>query len=129
MGKSLSAYLQDVLLQKIIDDAGEIHVCSAEPTTYTQAVTTFSLGGGSAVGKFGSLTNGTSGRRISYTQTTYTGAADQTDTGTHVAVVQTTASGGSDQLLFVTTCTNVSVTTGNNLQFNAFNVELNDTPT
>lgn len=43
---ALNNDLWDELLQAVIDATDEVHLCSAEPTTYTEATSTYSLGNG-----------------------------------------------------------------------------------
>ena len=66
MAKYVHDNILDAALQYLIDNANKICLCSAEPTTYTEAVTTYMLGNKViSSANFGSIANGAvSGRKV-----------------------------------------------------------------
>ena len=87
------SYLNDRVLDNglsVLDlEATHIHICSAEPTTFAQATSTYALGAKAlgAGGVFGAPAARTpSGRRVSSTAIT-DGAVTANGTATHYAVV------------------------------------------
>jgi len=95
-------------------------VCNAQPTTRIEAVTTFALAdvvmaGGDYVNADGDV----SGRKV--TVATKTGVTvDTSGTATHVSLSDAT------RLLYVTTCTSQVLTSGNTVDFPAWDVEVAD---
>lgn len=83
-----------------------VHVCSAQPTTYTEASTTYQLATQAVTGGNYALANGdTSGRKDTCTPATGT-TIDNSGTATHVAHTSGTT------LKRVTTCTSQVLTAG-----------------
>ena len=118
MAKAIPDAILDLMLDQTEGTA--VHVCSAEPTTYTQASATFKLAtqaitGANIVGAAGDV----SGRKNTYTPPTGT-SITATGTATHVAVTTGTT------LLMVTTCTSQAVSSGGTLDIAAFDHELPD---
>lgn len=108
MAKSAHADVQDFGLNTIKTNATRMCLCSAEPTTYTQAITTFELADVTmASGDFTIANGDTSGRKITVAAKTAI-SVDASGTGTHVALVDVTNS----KLLFVTTCASQAVSVG-----------------
>lgn len=95
-------------------------VCSAEPTTRTEAVTTFKLADvAMAGGDFTKADGDTSGRKV--TVASKSGVpVDSSGTATHVALVDAT------RLLRVTTCTSQALTAGNTVNFPSHKYEIAD---
>lgn len=99
-------------------------VCSAQPTTRTEAVTTYKLADvtltpGDGNGDF-TITNGdASGRKVTISEQTDI-PVDSTGTATHVAICDDT------RLLLVTTCTSQALTSGNTVTVPAFDDEIAD---
>lgn len=100
----------------------DLHICSAEPTTYTEAVTTYTLGDQQDVTITGPTNGDVSGRKVTVGAIS---AGDVTGTGTatHVALVDTNTSA-----LLVTEALSSSqaVTSGNTFSLNAFDIEIPD---
>ena len=97
--------------------------CSAEPTTRTEAVTTFALADVAMTAGAGNdytIADGdTSGRKV--TTAAKNGVlVDTTGTATHIALVDGT------RLLRVTTCTSQALTAGNTVNFPAWKAEIAD---
>lgn len=111
----------DAFLDYIADNADRVDVCSTGPTTYTQATSTYTLGNttltlGDGNGDW-TITNGdTSGRKITLAQQTGI-TATGTGSAQHIAFTN-----GTDTLIAVATCTSQSVTSGNTITINSFDV-------
>lgn len=95
-------------------------LCTAEPTTYTQATATNKLADVTmASGDFTNADGSTSGRKV-----TVAGKAgvpvDTTGSATHVALCDATT------LLYVTTMTSQALTSGNTVDIGAWVVEIAD---
>ena len=95
-------------------------VCSTQPTTRTEAVTTYKLADVVIDGSDFSKANGdVSGRKLTVaSQSSVT--VDSTGTATHVAICD-----GSN-LLYVTTCTSQVLTSGNTVTIPAWDIEIED---
>lgn len=120
MGKTVTDATMDAMLDAAEGD--RVAVCSAEPTTYTEAVTTFKLAiktiGG---GDFTAADGDTSGRK----NTLATQSAvpiDASGTATHVAI----ANSGTSTLRRVTTCTSQALTSGGTVDIGSHKHELAD---
>lgn len=125
MAKSINDTVLDGALD-IIATGTEITVCSAQPTTYAEAHTTYMLAhnvltAGDGNGDFTITDGDSSGRKVRITQ-----QADITitnsGTATHVAITVT----GTSTLLLVTTCTGQALTAGNTVTIPAFDDEIAD---
>ena len=119
MAKSVHNDVLDAALDKIAT-ATLMTACSAEPTTYTEAITTFALADVTMVG--GDYTNAdgdADGRKVSVAQKAGV-TVDTTGDATHVALTD-----GVD-LLYVTTCTLQNLTSGNTMTFPTWDAEIAD---
>jgi hypothetical protein len=108
----------DAGLDYVADNADKIVVCSQEPTTYTQAATTYFLGGVAIDSTDFTKANGdVSGRKITLAQ--QTGTVTNTGTASHWAVIDDT-----DTELVATGALSASqgLTADNPLQINAVDV-------
>lgn len=99
-------------------------VCSAQPTTRTEAVTTYALADialtpGDGNGDFTIANGDVSGRKLTITQQADVNI-DADGTATHVAICDGT------NLLYVTTCTSQALTSGNTVTFPAWDIEVAD---
>jgi len=109
----------------ILDQADLMTVCSAEPTTYTEAITTFKLADVAVTPDtdFTKADGDTNGRKV--TVAAKAGVLiDTSGTGTHIALVKSTGS----VLLYVTTCTSQALVANglNTVDFPAWKVEIAD---
>lgn len=119
MAKSVSNLVLDAALDKIAT-ANIMTACNAEPTTRTQAVTTFALADvAMAGGDFTKADGDVNGRKTTVAQKADV-LIDATGDATHVALCDAT------DLLYVTTCTLQSLTSGNTVTFPAWKVEIAD---
>lgn len=105
----------------VLDQADLMTVCSAEPTTRTEAITTFKLADVAMTPDTDyTKANGTvSGRKVTVAAKSGVNV-DSSGTATHVALVDAT------RLLYVTTCTSQALTSGNTVNFPAWAVEIAD---
>lgn len=122
MGKIVDDAVLDGALNIIKNNATQISVCATQPTTYTQAITTFMLAIKSTLtGTDFTVANGdTSGRKVTVAQqatisVTNSGNAD------HIALC-----GAASTLYYVTTCTTQALTAGNTVTIPTWKVELAD---
>lgn len=98
-------------------------VCSAEPTTYTQAITTYELADVSATSSDYTIADGAvSGRRV--TMAAKTGITIDVDgLGTHIAIVDS----GASLLLYVTECSGTAtLSAGLTCNFGSWYIEIAD---
>lgn len=119
MAKSVHNDVLDAALTEIAT-ATEMTLCNAQPTTLTEATTTFALADVVMAG--GDYTNAdgdTNGRKVTVASKSSINV-DVTGTGTHVAL------NDGVSLLYVTTCTNQAVTSGNTITFPAWDIEIAD---
>ena len=119
--------IPDAILDKTLDEiatATKQVLCSAQPTTYAEANSTYALA--DIVidsGDFTKANGDTSGRKV--TIGAQTGVLiDTSGTGTHIALIRTADS----TLIYVTTCTSQAVTANgsNTVNMPAWDIELAD---
>lgn len=119
MGKSVHNQILDAALDELATGT-VMTACSSEPTTRTEAVTTYKLATHVMAG--GDYTNAdgdTSGRKCTIAQQADI-TIDSTGTATHVAICD------ASNLLYVTTCTSQALTSGGTVTFPAWDVEIAD---
>ena len=115
MAKALPTATNDGELD-IIATATEIVVCSAQPTTYTEAHTTYKLAATTlSGGDFTKAAGSPDGRKVTIAAKSGVSISN-TGTATHVALTIT----GSSTLVLVTTCTSQSLTSGGTVDIPAF---------
>lgn len=124
MGKSIHNDVLDAALSYISSNCTRQIACSAEPTTYTEANSTYALADVTlAGGDFATADGDTSGRKL--TTGAKTGALiDVSGTATHIAQVDVS----NTKLLGVTTCTSLALTANgsNTVNFPAWKREIAD---
>jgi hypothetical protein len=105
----------------VLDQADLMTVCSAEPTTRTEAITTFKLADIAMTPNtdFTKADGDTSGRKVTVAAKSGV-TVDSSGTATHVALTDAT------RLLYVTTCTSQALTAANTVNFPAWKVEIAD---
>lgn len=120
MAKVIPDARLDVMLDQL--EGTRIDVCSAEPTTYTEATSTYTLATTTLAGGDYTAANGdTSGRKntiAAKTGVSITGSG----TATHVCVTTS----ASSRIEFVTTCTSQALTSGGTVDIGSFKIELAD---
>ena len=120
MAKSVHNDVLDAALNIILNNCNLMTACNAEPTTRTEAVTTYALADAVMTsGDFAVADGDSSGRKL--TVAAQAGeAVDVSDDATHVALVDGT------RLLYVTTCTLQTLTSGNTVDFGSWKIEIAD---
>lgn len=120
-GKSVHDDVLDAALAYISANADRISVCSTQPTTYTEAITTYKLAI-STTPTFQSPGDGdVSGRKLTVDEEA-TITVDATGDAEHVALCDS----GSTKLLYVTTCTLQGLTSGNTVTIPTWDIEIAD---
>jgi hypothetical protein len=120
MGKAVHDDVIDGAHNTIKNNANLMVLCSAQPTTRAEAVTTYALADvAMASGDFTVADGDGSGRKVTI------GAkanfpVDTSGTANHVALVDGT------RLLYVTTCASQALTSGNDVSTNAWKAEIGD---
>lgn len=122
MAKSVNAAVLDLALNDIKNNGNKMVVCSAQPTTYTEANATFMLANVAMAGTDYTLAAGdTSGRKV--TTASKTGITiTNSGTATHVAIIDTV----NAALKLVTTCTSQALSTGGTVDIPAWKWEINN---
>ena len=105
----------------ILDQADLMTACSAEPTTRTEAITTFKLADIAMTPNtdYTKADGDTNGRKVTVAAKS-TVNVDTSGTATHIALVDAT------RLLYVTTCTSQALTSGNTVNFPTWKIEIAD---
>lgn len=105
----------------VLDQADLMTVCSQQPTTRTEAVSTYKLADVAVTPDtdFTKADGDTSGRKVTVAAKSSV-TVDSSGTATHIALVDGT------RLLYVTTCTSQALTAGNTVNFPAWDVEIAD---
>lgn len=120
----MAKVIPDAILDAMLDvcEGDTVCVCSAEPTTYTEAYTTYMLARQTISGVDFTAANGdTSGRKN--TLAAQAGVTiTNSGTATHVAIVNT----GTTSLKRVTTCTSQALTGGGTVDIGSHKHELGD---
>lgn len=119
MAKFASNDVLDALLDKVATGT-ILTVCSAQPTTRAEAVTTYKLADVVVdSGDYSKADGDVSGRKVTVAQQEDV-PVDSNGTATHVAICD-----GSD-LLYVTTCTSQVLTSGNTVTVPSWKIEVSD---
>lgn len=123
MAKACHDDVIDAALDKVATGT-ILTVCSAQPTTRAEAVTTYALAdvvmtAGDGNGDYTIVNGDTSGRKVTVAQQADIDI-DTSGTATHVAICDAT------DLLYVTTCTSQAITSGGTVTVPAWDVEIAD---
>ena len=119
MAKYVLPAVLDAALDAIATSTTMI-VCSAQPTTRTEAVTTYALADVAMTsGDFTKANGDTSGRKVTMALKSNV-PVDTSGTATHIALVDGTT------LRYVTTCTSQAVTSGNTVTIPAWKIEISN---
>jgi hypothetical protein len=105
----------------VLDQADLMTACSSQPTTRTEAVTTYKLADVAMTPNtdYTKANGDTNGRKVTVAAKSSV-AVDSSGTATHVALVD------GSRLLYVTTCTSQALTAGNTVNFPAWDIEIAD---
>ena len=121
MAKSVNDLVLDQALNYIKSNADLMTLCNAEPTTLTEAVTTFALADvAMATGDYTIANGDTNGRKVTVAAKAGV-TVDTTGTGNHVALVDNTTA-----LLYVTTCGAQAVGAAGTVEFGTWDIEIAD---
>jgi len=112
----------DALLNYIDTNAESLHICSTEPTTYTEAITTYSLGEKTSLTVNAPSDRGGGGRECVVPAIT-DGAVDATGTADFWAIVDVT---GTELLATGDLSAPQAVTNGNTFTLTAFAIGVPD---
>lgn len=120
----MTKWQNDLMLDAALDylrtNVDKVVLCTQQPTTYTEAYTTYKLA--EYTPTFGAIADGdTSGRKLTVPGATGVSPSASGD-GTHIALVKT----GDTTLRYVTTCPTTTVAVGINIDLNAWDIELAD---
>lgn len=113
----------DAALDYIRNNAGALHICSQEPTNYTEATSTYSLGSKTSPAITGPTNGDASGRKITVSAIT-DGSVSSNGTATHFAIVKTTAT--TELLATKALSASQGVTNGNTFTLTAIDIEIPD---
>jgi hypothetical protein len=120
------AFLADSILdnglQYLTTNGDRVYICETEPTTFTEATSTYAMGSKTSI-TIGSPTNGTtSGRKVVLSAITG-GTVSANDTATHFAIVDF---GSSELLVVQALASGVALTTSQTWSLTAVEVEIPD---
>lgn len=120
MAKSVNDLVLDGAFE-VLDICDAMSACSAEPTTRTEAATTYALSDAvmTPVTDYTKANGDTSGRKCTMAAKA-TQAIDASGTATHIALYDAT------NLYYVTTCTSQALTSGGTVSFPAWKIEIAD---
>lgn len=119
MAKAIPDARLDAMLAVL--EGSELHYCSAQPTTYTEANVTYNLATAAITGSnYAAAAGDTNGRKATITPPTDT-TIDTTGTATHICITS-----GGTTIEIVTTCTSQALTAANTVTGAAFDHELAD---
>lgn len=126
MGKFVHDDIYDLPLAAIADNGTRMFLCSAQPTTWTEALTTYNLASKTLVTGNGNgvytIANGSvSGRKLTVAQQTGI-TVTAAGTATHVAI----CGSGNEAVILVTTITSLACQVGATVTVNAFTYTLPD---
>ena len=120
----MAKVIPDAILDAMLDvtQGTILTVCSAEPTTYTEATSTYKLADVVIDATDYTAANGDTSGRKNTLQAQTAVPIDSSGTATHVAV----STSGDSTLRLVTTCTSQALTSGGTVDIGAFKQELAD---
>jgi hypothetical protein len=122
MAKIVDDSVLDGALNIVKNGATQMSVCSSQPTTYAEAITTYKLAiktGLTSASYTGPANGDSSGRKLTtVAQSAIT--VDSSGTATHIALCS------GSILLYVTTCTSQALTAGNTVTIPAWKMEIAD---
>jgi len=123
MGKTVHNDVLDAALSYISSNADRIAVCSTEPTTYTELITTYKLAIKTISGSdfTGPSDGDANGRKIQSNQHASI-TIDSSGDAEHVGL----GDSGNTKLLYVTTCTKQTLTAANTVTIPAWDIEIAD---
>lgn len=122
MAKSIHDDVLDGALNVIKNNCTRMVLCSAEPTSFAEANSTYALGDVTMASGDFTLANGdTSGRKVTVSAKSAV-PIDATGTGNHIGMLDV----ANSKLLATTTCAPTAVTSGGTVDISSFKFELAD---
>ena len=122
MAKSVHNDVLDGALNILVNNATRMVLCSAQPTTFTEADVTFKLADVTISSADFTVADGdTSGRKVTIAAQAAV-PVDTTGTSNHAALLDVTNS----KPLYVTTHTGQALTQGNTVDIGAWDIEIDD---
>lgn len=118
----IADYVFDAALSKLDTEANRLDICSTEPTTYTQAITTYSLGNKTSLSVGAPADRSPNGRKVTVAAIT-DGSVTATGTAAYWAIVDTA---NSRLLATGALSASQSVTNGNTFSIGAFDIGIAD---
>lgn len=118
----IADYVFDAALSKLATEANRLDICSQEPTTYTKAITTYSLGNKTSLSIGSPADRSPNGRKVTVAAIT-DGTVTGTATATHWAIVDTV---NSRLLATGDLSASQGVTTENVFMLDAFDIGIAD---
>ncbi len=118
----IADYVLDAALAKLDTEANRLDICSQEPTTYTEATSTYTLGNKTSLSVGAPADRTPNGRKVTVAAIT-AGDVTATATATHWAIVDT---GNSRLLATGALGSSQAVTNGNTFTLDAFDVGIPD---
>lgn len=122
MAKATHDDVLDALGAYLAANATRLVVCSAQPTTYTEANATYALADVTIDGSDFTAANGDVSGRKSTVAAQNAVPIDTSGTATHVALLAV----ANSKLLYVTTCTSQALTSGGTVNVPAWDIEIAD---
>jgi hypothetical protein len=118
----IADYIFDLALAELDTNVTHLYICSAEPTTFTQATSTFALGVKATPTVSAPANGAVNGRRVTVSAIT-DGSVSATGTATHWALTKTT---GSTLMATGALSASQAVTNGNTFTLAAYDVTIAD---
>ena len=120
---SLNDRVYDQGLSTFVSEADRIDICSSEPSTYSAATSSASLGNKTGITLTGPSDGDTSGRKVTVPQVTG-GSVTAGGTATHFAITDTS---GSGRLLATgSLSSSQAVASGNSFSLTSLDIEIPD---
>lgn len=121
MTRTVADAVLDEALQYLASNASRMDACSAAPTSYAEATSTYTLANVTLDSDDYTVGDGdTSGRKATIAEQADI-AVTGSDTATHVALTN-----GSDTLYYVTECGSVALSSDATVTFSAWDIEILD---
>ena len=118
----LADYILDLALSELDTGGNRLDICSAEPTTYTQATSTLTLGNKTSLSIGAPADRSPNGRKVTVAAIT-DGTVTGTGTATHWAISKT---GSSVLMATGSLSASQGVTSGNAFTLGAFDIGIPD---
>jgi len=118
----IADYIFDLALAELDTNATHLYICSQEPTTFTEATSTYALGVKTSLNIGAPADRGGGGRKVTVASIT-DGSVTGTATATHWAITKTT---GSTLMATGSLSAGQAVTNGNTFTLAAFDIGIPD---